>query len=62
MSDENQTKKTIAEKSEFKGNPVLSIFEIDEKGEKKAFPFSFGKKKAQAIIKHLEDIRTFAEG
>lgn len=62
MSDEKKTPETITEKTEFKGNPVLSIFEVDDKGDKKPYPFSFGKKKAQAIIKHLEEIRTFAEG
>lgn len=62
MSDEKQIKESITEKSEFKGNAILSIFEVDDKGEKKAFPFSFGKKKAQSIIKHYEEIKAFAEG
>lgn len=61
MSDEKQKKETITEKSEFKGNSILGIYELDDKGEKKPYPFSFGKKKAQAIIRHLEEIKQFAE-
>jgi hypothetical protein len=62
MSDEKQNKVTVTEESEFKGNKILGIYDLDDKGEKKPYPFSFGKKKAQAIIRHLEEIRTFAEG
>ena len=61
MSEEKQKLETIVEKSEFKGNPVLGIYEIDDKGEKRPYPFSFGKKKARDIVKHYEEIKAFAE-
>lgn len=59
MSDTEQ--KTITEKSEYKGNATISIIELDEEGNKKPYPFSFGKKKAKLIVKHLEHIKKFVE-
>jgi hypothetical protein len=41
------------ERSEYKGNPILSI---PQEG---GYPFSFGIKKAKAIIVHLQAIKDF---
>lgn len=55
-------KPTTVEKSEFKGQPTIAIYELEESGDKSQYPLiSFGKKKAQAIIKHLEEIKALAE-
>jgi len=51
---------TVVEFGEYKGSPTLGIYELDDKGEKKPYPFSFGKKKAQLIMKHLKEIEEFA--
>lgn len=53
--------KTEIEIGEYKGSPTLTIHEIDEKGNRKPYPFSFGKKKAKAILEHIEEIKKFAE-
>lgn len=50
---------TEAELGEYKGSPTLSIFEVVD-GKRKDYPFTFGKKKAQMIVKHLELIKEFA--
>ncbi len=47
----------IAEENEFKGNPVLSL----KNTEKDRYPFTFGVKKAQLILEHIEDIEKFVE-
>jgi hypothetical protein len=50
---------------EFKGSPVFVIKELDENGipkETKYGPFlSFGIKKANAIVEHLEELKKFVE-
>ena len=51
---------TEVEIGEFKGNPTISIYETDEKGERKPYPFTFGVKKAILIAKHINEIREFA--
>lgn len=52
--------KTEIELSKFKGADVFTIWEVDENGERKNFPVvSFGKKKAEAIVKHIEDVKNF---
>lgn len=56
------SKKSEIEFGEFKGSPTVTIHELDDDGKRKPFPFSFGKKKAQLIVKHIEDIEAFAEG
>lgn len=56
-----QEQNTVAEVGEYKGSPTISIHELDEEGNKKQYPFSFGKKKAKLIIKHLDEIKKFAE-
>ena len=47
----------IAERSEYKGRPVLVL----KRGEDEKFPFTFGVAKAKMILEHLEDIRKFVE-
>ena len=42
---------------EFKGNKIIRI----PLSEDSDYDFSFGKKKAQAIVKYFEDIKKFAE-
>lgn len=55
--------KTEIEKSTFKGSPVISIWEVKEDGTRKDFPLiSFGKKKAEEIVKHIDEIKSFVEG
>lgn len=39
----------------YKGRPVLCLRQSDED----KFPFSFGLKKAEMILDHLEDIKKF---
>jgi len=48
---------TYTKESIFKGFPV---FEIYKNGEEKPL-ISFGKRKAEAIVEHLDAIRIFAE-
>lgn len=45
----------------FKGNPVIGIWKIDVLGNKtgRAPVVSFGIKKAQAILNHLDEIQTW---
>ena len=43
---------------EFKGNKIIRI----PLGEDSDYDFSFGKKKAMAIVRYFEDIKKFAEG
>ena len=47
----------IAERSEFKGRPVLVL----KRSEDEKFPFSFGLAKAKMILDHIEDIKKFVE-
>jgi hypothetical protein len=46
-----------AERSEFKGRPML-VLKNDEEDK---YPFSFGLSKARKIIEHIEDIKKFVE-
>ncbi|MFC1495791.1 hypothetical protein ACFL52_00050 [Candidatus Margulisiibacteriota bacterium] len=46
-----------AERSEFKGKPILVL----KNGEDDKYPFSFGMSKARKIIEHIEDIKKFVE-
>lgn len=63
MSKKEPTKdlKTEVEIGEYKGSPTLTIHDLDINGNRKPYPFGFGKKKAQLIIRHLEEIKSFAE-
>ena len=45
----------IAERSEFKGKPMLVL----KRSEDEKFPFSFGMVKAKMILEHLEEIKKF---
>jgi hypothetical protein len=54
--------KTEVEVGEFKGSPTIHIYELDDEGKRKAFPFGFGKKKAKLILRHLKEIEEFANG
>lgn len=54
--------KTIIELGEYLGNPTLTIYPLDENGMKiQKSLLGFGKKKAQAIVEHFEEIKKFAE-
>jgi hypothetical protein len=58
----SEVKETVLVKGEFKGHATVSIYELNDKGEKSEFQLlGFGKKKAQAIVKHFEDIKQLAE-
>jgi len=48
---------SIAEESEFKGNPILVIKTADDD----KFPFQFGVKKAKLILENIESIKKFVE-
>jgi len=62
MKSNDKELKTEVETGEFKGNPVLTIHEIDKHGERVKYPvLAFGKKKAQAILKHIKEIEEFAK-
>ena len=45
----------IAERSEFKGRPMLVL----KRNEEEKFPFSFGLTKARMILDHIEEIKKF---
>lgn len=58
-----EEKETVVEIGEFKGFPIIKIYELRPDGQKKDVPtLSFGTSKAKLIIKHIEDIEAFAEG
>lgn len=53
--------KIVIEESEFKGQPVITIWETDDEGKKKQFPvISFGKKKAKILVDNIKEIQDFA--
>jgi|688.fasta_scaffold2137334_1 hypothetical protein len=54
--------KTEIELTKFKGADVFTVWEVDENGERKKFPVvSFGRKKGEAILKHLEELKSFCQ-
>lgn len=57
----SKEKKTELERGDYKGSPTLIIHELDDQGKRKAYPFSFGKKKAKQIVENYEEIKKFAE-
>jgi len=61
MSKEKAEKKTKVFNEEFKGNEMFSIWPVNEEGEKLAeYPIiNFGKAKARAILKHIEELKKF---
>lgn len=53
--------KTEVEVGEYKGSPTITIHELDNEGKRKQYPLiSFGKKKAQAIVKYIKEIEDFS--
>lgn len=46
---------SIAEESEYKGNPVLVL----KNAEDDRYPFTFGVKKAKLMLEHIEEIKKF---
>ena len=55
-------KKTATAIDEYKGKPILQIWEVDEKNQNISnFPMmSFGLAKVQVLLKHAEDLKEFA--
>lgn len=49
---------TSVERTDYRGHDTITIWTHKEKG---SFPFSFGKDKAQLIVKYFEEIKKFAE-
>jgi len=47
---------------EYEGNPIMKIVTGESKDGKKTYGISFGKKKAQAILEHIDEIRKFVGG
>ena len=47
----------IAERSEYKGRPMLVL----KRSEDEKFPFSFGMAKAKMILENLEEIKKFVQ-
>ena len=47
----------IAERSEFKGRPMLVL----KRSEDEKFPFSFGLTKAKMILENINEIKKFVE-
>lgn len=47
----------IAERSEFKGKPMLVL----KRNEEDQYPFSFGISKARLILEGIEEIKKFVE-
>lgn len=59
LNNREEGKRYKVEIGSYKNSPVLTIWEY-ENGIKKDFPvISFGKKKAQAIMSALEEIKNF---
>ena len=47
----------VAERSEYKGRPVLVL----KRSEDEKFPFSFGLAKAKMVLENIEEIKKFVE-
>ncbi len=53
---------TKAGSDEYKGNKLFAIYKEDENGDLEEKPIiSFGLKKAQALLNHLEDFESWCE-
>lgn len=61
MAKDKEEVQTEVTYGEYKGSPTIMIHELDDQGNKKPYPFTFGAKKAKMIVKHIEDIEAFAE-
>lgn len=55
--------RTVVKITEYKGNPVLSVWEVDEDGDRaNKYPIiSLGRKKLGALMSHSEEIAEFLE-
>lgn len=53
--------KTKAIVGQYKGHATLQIVDVDDKGEQIGKPFSFGVKKAKAILDNLPEIERFVK-
>jgi len=53
----DQENKTIVERSEFKGKPIIIL----KRDEEDKYPFSFGLSKAKLIVENIEEIKKFVE-
>lgn len=61
MIEKRETKTTIL-RGEYLGHPTMTIYPLDEEGNPVMKQIlGFGKKKAQAIVEHYEEIKKFAE-
>ena len=56
--------KTKVFKEEYRGHKLFTVWEVDEKGEKveKRPIVSLGRKKSDAIYKHLDEFNNFIKG
>lgn len=52
---------TKLEQGEFKGKPTISIWKINENGEKEYPIIAFGLGKARVILDNIEEIKKFVE-
>jgi hypothetical protein len=63
MSEQSNQKeiKIEVEVGEFKKSPVISFHELDDKGERKPYPFTIGIKKAKIILANLKAVEEFVK-
>lgn len=54
-----ENNKTVIEKGEYLGKPIVSIFPVIDGQVVRKPIISFGKKKAEAILNHVEEIKNF---
>ena len=61
MSKDKKELKTQIVIGDFRGSPTIAIYELNDEGKTKEHAIiTFGKKKAQAIIKHIKEIEEFS--
>lgn len=53
----DQENKSIVERSEYKGKPIIIL----KRNEEDKYPFSFGLSKAKLIMDNIEEIKKFVE-
>lgn len=63
IEKKKSSKETKVFIDEFNGRPMFAVWEVDPAGNKaKQVPIvSFGKAKAEAILKHIDDLKDFLE-
>lgn len=56
-------KRTLTNVEDFKGSPIIQIWEVDEDNQNvSSFPIlSFGKSKARLVLKHIKDLEEFVK-